>query len=97
MQRSVLMLLTLLVLGCQERHAELSVRATEEKLIPQEMELFQTQVLQNDVNDLARPVDVVGDQLPLPVAKHFVVAAPAVHSVLEVVLWPRAPPHAPRR
>ena len=54
MKRSVLMLLTLLVLGCQEHHTEPSLRTAK----PEETELFQTQILQDDVNDLARPVDV---------------------------------------
>lgn len=53
-KRSVLMLLTLLALGCQEHHTEPSLRTAK----PEETELFQTQILQDDVNDLARPVDV---------------------------------------
>ena len=53
-KRSVLMLLTLLALGCQERNTDPSLRRAK----PEETELFQTQVLQDDGNDLARPVDI---------------------------------------
>ena len=58
MKGSALLLSTLMVWGCQELDEPPSVRVTEERLIADETESFETQLLEDDRQDLTRPVDV---------------------------------------